>query len=146
VEFNPYPSIRKIKSKESPRERILTDDEIRELWVAMEQESANMRDVLRLLLLLGQRSMETMSMSVVDIDRGRKEWTVPASQTKTGKPNVVPLPPMAWAIIKPRLKNDEWIFPSTNLNIKLRPNFFTPIFSNIFIFSQGTHYMIDRVC
>jgi integrase len=109
---NPFPNLKKIKAKESARERILKDSEIKELWEAMKDESPNMRDIMRLLLLLGQRSLETMSMSVADIDIDRKEWTVPASRTKNGKPNVLPLPTTAWAIIKPRLKNEKWVFPS----------------------------------
>jgi len=51
-------------------------------------------------------------MAVIDIDADRKEWTVPAARTKNVKPNVIPLPDTAWNIIKPRLSNDTWIFPS----------------------------------
>jgi integrase len=112
IDRNPYPSLKKIKTAETSRDRILKDCEIKALWTAMEAERPNMRDIMRLLLLLGQRSMETMSMAVVDIDPDKREWTVPAFQTKNSKPNVLPLPPTAWKIIKPRLKNDTWIFPS----------------------------------
>ena len=112
IEHNPYPNLKKIKAAEVARDRILKDSEIKELWEAMETESSNMRDVLRLLLLLGQRSTETMSMAVCDIDQERKEWTVPAVRTKNGKPNVLPIPPLAWGIIEPRLNNEQWIFPS----------------------------------
>lgn len=112
ININPFPALKKIKAKESARDRFLSESEIKLIWQAMEFESENMRDILRLLLLLGQRSMETMSMSVADIDWERKEWTVPAAMTKNGKPNVLPLPPLAWEIIKPRLNNERWIFPS----------------------------------
>jgi integrase len=114
IEINPFPNLKKIKTPESTRERILKNSEIATLWLAMEQESANMRDILRLLLLLGQRSTDTMSMSVADIDEDRKEWTVPApSRSKNTKPNTLPLPQLAWEIIEPRLKNEKWVFPST---------------------------------
>ena len=112
IEINPFPSLKKIEGPEPPRDKVLKDCEIKAIWTALEKESPNMRDILRLLLLLGQRSMETMSMAVDDIDQVRKEWTVPASRTKTGKVNVVPLPEMAWSIIEPRLNKEEWIFPS----------------------------------
>ena len=112
ITHNPFPNLKKIKASEAPRERILKDSEIKILWEALEAESPNMRDVLRLLLLLGQRSTETMSMAVCDIDQETKEWTVPAIRTKNGKPNVLPLPPLAWGIIEPRLNNEKWIFPS----------------------------------
>lgn len=110
---NPFPKIKKVKATEATRDRVLTDAEIKTLWMAMDDESANMRDILRLLLLLGQRSTDTMSMRVDGIDKDRKEWTVPAPpRAKNQNPNVLPLPPLAWAIIEPRLKNDTWIFPS----------------------------------
>lgn len=112
IDVNPFPNLKKIKSPEVTRDRILKDSEIKVLWKAMKKESPNMCDVLRLLLLLGQRSLETMSMRVGDVDQDRKEWTVPAIQTKNGKPNVVPLPPAAWKIIAPRLENEKWVFPS----------------------------------
>lgn len=114
IDNNPFPSLKKIKAPEATRERILTDSEIKILWVAAEQESDNMRDILRLLLLLGQRSTDTMSMCVSDIDPVRKEWTVPAPpRSKNAKPNTLPLPALAWEIIEPRLKNKKWVFPST---------------------------------
>lgn len=103
ITSNPFPSIKKIKAVESPRERILKDFEIKALWAAMENEASNQRDLLRLLLLLGQRTLETASMQIDDLDLDRKEWTVPGEKTKTGKPNVVPLPPLAWSIIENRL-------------------------------------------
>lgn len=113
IKTNPFPNLKKIKADEESRERVLKDSEIRSLWIAMEDESENMRDVLRLLLLLGQRSSETMSMRVADIDQERREWTVPAPpRSKNAKPNTLPLPPLAWAIIEPRLCNEEWVFPS----------------------------------
>ena len=79
----------------------------------MDSEPANMRDILRLLILLGQRSTDTMTMKVADIDQEKMEWTVPAPpRSKNQNLNVLPLPPLAWEIIKPRLMNEIWIFPS----------------------------------
>jgi integrase len=113
IDINPFPNLKKIKAAETSRERILTDSEIKDLWIAMEQESSNMRDILRLLLILGQRSNDIMSMRVSDIDSDRKEWTVPAPpRGKNKKPNVLPFPPLVWTIIEPRLQNSKWIFPS----------------------------------
>jgi len=108
----PFPKLKKIKAKETAREHILKDAEIKTIWNALDNESDNMRDIMRLLLLLGQRSMETMSMAIIDIDVDRKVWTVPAARTKNGEPNVLPLPATAWKIIKLRLNNDKWIFPT----------------------------------
>jgi len=114
IDINPFPNLKKIKTTEASRERIITDSEIKVLWTTMEKESSNMRDILRLLLLLGQRSNDIMSMRVSDIDPDRKEWTVPAPpRGKNKKPNVLTLSPLAWETIEPRLQNNKWIFPST---------------------------------
>jgi integrase len=112
IPINTYPNIRKIKTKERPRDRILNDYEIKSIWEALDTETDNARDILRLLLLLGQRSMETMSMCLADIDIEKRQWTVPPDKTKNHKPNVLIIPDLAWSIIKPRLKNKKWIFPT----------------------------------
>jgi integrase len=112
INSNPFPSLKKIKTAEAARDRILKDSEIKSLWHALEHESANMKDSMRLLFLLGQRSGETLSMAICDICVETKTWTLPATKTKNGKPNVLPVPPLAWSIIKPRLSNEKWIFPS----------------------------------
>jgi integrase len=72
-----------------------------------------MRDIHKLLLLLGQRTQDVCSMQISEIDTDRKEWTVPAPpRGKNKQPNTLPLPPLAWDIIKPRLTTEKWIFPS----------------------------------
>lgn len=113
IEANTFPNIRKIKHSEYARERVLTDVEIKKIWVATECLRPNMRDIHKLLLLLGQRTQDICSMQVKDIDASRKEWTVPAPpRAKNQSPNILPLPPFAWQIIKPRLINEKWIFTS----------------------------------
>ena len=62
IDINPFPNLKKIQGTESPRDKVLKDSEIKAIWTALERENPNMRDIMRLLLLLGQRSMETMSM------------------------------------------------------------------------------------
>ena len=112
IEVNPFPNIRKIKAKEKARDRILSDNEIKVIWETLDKETENSRDILRLLLLLGQRSVETMSMCIDDIDVEKRQWTVPPDKTKNHKPNVLIIPDLAWSIIQARLKNKKWIFPT----------------------------------
>ena len=132
IDINPFPALKKIKAPEASRERILTDTEIKTLWDAMDQTierklvrnkkkytyqariiSEAMRDILRLLLLTGQRTTDVMTIQVGHIDKDRKEWTVPAPpRGKNRNPNVLPLSPLAWEILEPRLDNEQWVFPS----------------------------------
>ena len=55
IDINPFPNLKKIQGTESPRDKVLKDSEIKAIWTALERESPNMRDIMRLLLLLGQR-------------------------------------------------------------------------------------------
>ncbi len=105
-----------VLAPEHSRERSLNEDEIKYIWEDMEAESENQQDILRLILLTGQRLGEVSGMAVDEVDPGRMLWTIPKDRIKTKKKrpydHEVPLSPQAWAILKPRLKNDKWIFPS----------------------------------
>jgi integrase len=50
---------------ERARERVLSDDEIRRLWAALDAETPVIGDVIRVLLLTAQRSGEVFGMKVV---------------------------------------------------------------------------------
>lgn len=77
--------------KERERERILADDEIRDLWTALDQMTGYgpFRRLVRALLLSGQRRDEVARMRWDEI--GGDVWTIPASRYKTKRDHVVPL-------------------------------------------------------
>jgi integrase len=122
IAVNTFPAIKKIKVTEFERERVLTDQEIKLLWPAMDQLKPNMRDIHRLLLLLGQRTNDVCAMAADEIDFENKTWTVPGRsadrpRAKNRKNNILPLAPLAWEIIEPRYlaakkNNSKWLFPS----------------------------------
>jgi integrase len=85
------------KFAERPRERTLTDDEIREFWRSTGEEAPVIRDLFRLLLLLGQRSGETRAMVWEHIRDNL--WYIPAGLTKNNQEQVVPLPAIALHIL-----------------------------------------------
>jgi integrase len=121
ITTNPFPALKKIKAAEYERKRVLKEEEIRLLWPAMDQLSDNMRDIHRLLLLLGQRTNDVCAMGVDEIDFENKYWIVPGRDTrpraKNREENALPLAPLAWEIIEPRYlaakaNKNKWIFPS----------------------------------
>ena len=58
-----HPAARVIKRfSETPRERDLTDDELRTLWAGLDARPGAASDAMRLRLLLGQRGAETAGM------------------------------------------------------------------------------------
>lgn len=102
------PSIRKRDlrthgaSKEQPRSRTLTDEELRAAWVAVDGIGDLTGDFLRLLILTGQRRDEVRLMAWEEIDLARSIWTIPARRYKTHIDHVVPLSRQALAILKAR--------------------------------------------
>jgi integrase len=90
-------------SKETSRERVLSDAEIGYVWKATENERPTLRAAVRLLALLGQRMSETvlgLRWDNVDLDADLPVWTIPGVFRKGGLVHVVPLPKMAVEIIE----------------------------------------------
>jgi integrase len=81
------------------RERVLSDDEIRRVWIATEEPGA-FNGIVRTLLLTGQRREEVAGMIWNEIVPDFSAWTVPASRAKNGVAHVVPLSPLAQTILR----------------------------------------------
>jgi integrase len=95
-----HPAARVIKrARETARERVLSDDEIRTLWAKLEQTPTPASEVIRLRLLLGQRGQETIGMRWSEIDLEAATWTLPGTRTKNRRPHLVALPARAHAIV-----------------------------------------------
>lgn len=87
--------------RQRSRERVLRPEEIRALWLALEDEATEITAsrrpfviaVVRTLLLLGTRTAETMNMRWQDLDlkASPATWTVPGEFRKGGRLVVVPL-------------------------------------------------------
>ena len=100
VEFNPCASISKL-APERRRDRVLTAEEIRQLWWMLEGEEEVTRDALRLLLLTAQRRNEVRMMALDQIEGDL--WTIPGSLTKNKRSHAVPLSRQALEILAPWL-------------------------------------------
>jgi integrase len=90
VEANPAYRVKR-PGAEHTRDRVLTDDELRALWTALEAEPVVYRAFYRLALLTGQRMGgkrhergEILWMRWSEIDGPTHWWTIPATRTKNG--------------------------------------------------------------
>jgi integrase len=83
-----------------PRERVLTDKEIKKIWA--ELPSTEVGQVIKFCLITGQRIGEAVGLTRSELDLDRGVWNIPGSRTKNGFPHSVPLSPMALAIIPDR--------------------------------------------
>lgn len=73
------------------RDRVLSDDELRALWKAIDQEPVPFGPAIRMLILTLQRRDEVFSADCSEFDRATATWTIPGERAKNGKAHVVPL-------------------------------------------------------
>ena len=117
IEANVATQIRR-PGVEHRRDRVLTDDEIRALWTALDAEGSLTGDVFKLRLLTAQRGGEVVRMRWADVDLEKGWWTIPAEHSKNKLPHRVPLSSMTLAILKARsgqrAAEATWVFPSSH--------------------------------
>jgi integrase len=103
--------------KEVPRERALTEREIKKFWHGLDESSMNERLwlALKLVLVTAQRKGEvaTAEWSEVDLESGW--WIIPSEKTKNKKRHRVSLSPLALKLFKAAKRiagSSKWVFPS----------------------------------
>jgi integrase len=98
VEANPVRGLRK-RHEEVAKDRVLSDEEVVAFWNATANISAPFRDVLRLVLLTGQRPGEVAGIRAEEVDLGRQLWALPPERVKNKRRHTVPLVGEALAIV-----------------------------------------------
>jgi integrase len=98
------PATRIRKTKETGRSRVLTDEELKLLWAALDLENKDLdiyhvtKLALKTVLLTGQRPGEVTGMKWDEIEDG--VWNNPSGKTGDEEPVQVPLPPLALEVIE----------------------------------------------
>jgi integrase len=116
IPFNPAARIE--KQPEGSRDRVLTEDELRALWTALEGAKVVRRVTdaapgpaispmiaigLQVLLLTAQRPGEVFSMRWVDVDVDAGSWVIPAAMAKNKQAHRVPLVPRVVELVRAAL-------------------------------------------
>ncbi|MFD0978267.1 MULTISPECIES: tyrosine-type recombinase/integrase [Roseobacteraceae] len=101
---------------ENPRERFLTQQEIRRLAAALERaEDRRAADIIRLCMLTGARVGEVRQARFEHFNLEHLSWTKPASMTKQRKIHRLPISDEAAAIVRQRQmlvpRGSPWLFP-----------------------------------
>ncbi|OLC78988.1 MAG: hypothetical protein AUH72_15155 [Acidobacteria bacterium 13_1_40CM_4_65_8] len=111
---NPVIGVKK-PTKETTRERVLTDEEIRRLWVACETQNPYVCAWFRLRLVTAQRGGELLQMRWQDMDPTSHFWTIPGTFVKNRHGHRVYLNASARQILKgvPRNEKIVWVFPKS---------------------------------
>lgn len=102
LEVNPAHGIRK-RGVETPRSRVLTDDELRSLWHA--DLSAAILGAVKVLMLTGQRCGEVAGMARNEVNLAAALWELPALRVKNNRAHEVPLAPLALGIVTTALEH-----------------------------------------
>ena len=118
IEDSPCTRIRKLPEK--GRNRVLTDEEIKLFWNAMDLENKDIdiyrvsKLALKMILLTGQHPGEVCGMTWDEIDR-HNFWIIPANRRKNSEENRVPLCPITLDVIQQArtYSSCEYVFPSS---------------------------------
>lgn len=112
---NPVIGVKK-PTKESTRDRVLTDDEIRRLWEACTTQNPYVSAWFRMRLVTAQRGGELLQMRWSDIDPKSHFWTIPGEFVKNAHGHRVYLSATARALLKdvPR-EHAIWVFPKSRM-------------------------------
>jgi integrase len=116
-----------------PRERVLTDSELRALWRATERMKYPHAPLYRLLVLTGLRLGEVCGARWSEFDLEGRKWTIPAlrmKKTRVGaKPFAVPLTTAMMDVLKtiPRFDSGDCLFSFTYGKTPVQPHSFSNV-------------------
>jgi integrase len=86
-------------TRETSRDRVLSDDEIRWFWSACEEIGWPFGPLFQLLLVTAQRRDEVGTMTLAELDPERRVWLIPREKAKNDRAHEVALSERALAII-----------------------------------------------
>jgi integrase len=92
AEANPCQMVKR-PGVEKPRDRVLSEDEIKRVWAALDREHDIVAALFRLRLLTARRGGEVQGAAWSEVDLVSGWWTIPAERSKNGLAHRVPLSP-----------------------------------------------------
>lgn len=115
IEHSPCDRV-KPPERASKRERVLTVAEIQSVWKATDKLNWPFREIVKLLILTGQRRMEIGNLRRLWIDEEAKTIGFPAEVMKNDREHLLPLSDAAWSVLEtaPQLSGEDRLFPSRN--------------------------------
>jgi len=141
------------QADEAPRDRVLSDAELKPLWSALSDPSGlrkptrkgsaetvpvyvgrPMAIAVQLCALLLQRRQEIAGMALEELNLEQALWTIPAHRNKGGRVQAVPLPPKAVQLIEEAISlasagretSPQFVFPSPRSDdVPIRPDSIT---------------------
>jgi integrase len=109
-----------VSRTKQPRQRTLSDDEVRAFWRATGELSQPWQQAFRLLLLTGVRRTEALGATWSEFsdldDPANAVWRIPPARFKSQVEHIVPLSPAALAVVAtvPRHQHGPFVFSCTH--------------------------------
>jgi integrase len=94
--------------EERPRDRVLSNDELRRVWNAAGADA--FATIIKLLILTGQRRGELGGLRWSEIDFAAGVANLSAERTKNKRPHIVPLAPTARALLERCARTGDAVF------------------------------------
>jgi integrase len=88
------------KTPEVPRDRNLSDDEVRAFWIGCDKIGKPFGPLFQLLLLTAARKSEIAEARWQELDQNKKMLTIPAARMKNKQAHTIPLSKRAWAMVQ----------------------------------------------
>jgi integrase len=110
IENNPVQGTARVG--EGSRERVLTADELRRVWLACGNDDFGR--IVRLLMLTGQRRNEIAKLQWNEIDLTGAALTLSAQRTKNGRQHTLPLSQQALALLNAIPRREGAVFHNVN--------------------------------
>lgn len=99
--------------KSKPRERVLSDDELRAVWHAADKYDGYFGVILKLLILTGQRRGEIAALQRDWISFTPSNICIPSSHTKNGKAHTFPVGTYAASLVSAAMAiTSDLLFPA----------------------------------
>jgi integrase len=109
IEVNPARRLKR-PGRETPKDRVLSESEIKALWTGLDGARSVASDVLRIVLLTAARPGEACGLPWPEVDLDTGIWSLPAARAKNGLAHRVPLSATALEIIKRQPKAGLYVF------------------------------------
>jgi integrase len=103
-------------SAEEARDRVLSDEELRAIWLAAEEIGYPFGPAVQLMILTGQRRSEVLEAEWREFDLVRGLWSIPRERVKNDTGHVVPIAPAVVELIEslPKVGNNPRLLFTTN--------------------------------
>jgi integrase len=109
LESNPAATVRKRKI-ETPRDRVLSPDELRLIWEAADALGDPSRAFVKTLILTGQRRDEIRCMKPAEINLTDRVWVLPAERNKGKRNHPLPLSEPVVTLLAPLCDGGAYVF------------------------------------